>query len=838
MTEQEFDDFLIEFANKSEELANRLDAIDEIKALEQEQQFNKIDNLRLAMGLPTFEKMSEEQARGFADILSKYQFADTFLTRRQLETIHRTGWGEIKTERELLDKMKNQIGVGREEIKTLTAPENKGYLTSWIKLSRLHPFYNWLIGKRVEATVKAERELHQIEIDLNDMVKKARSSRRKLMGIKENIKNVLVPTDDIVFGYMEAENKPRYEKNKGMTEDEIKLGQYLINMYHGAYEYMKSEYGLRGRKNYMTHIRRSFLEALKDSGIKSAIQEVFTSQREEEAVFKILDEDTGEVIAFEKFFKFSMRRSGALVPSKNIARSSLAYFTAFTKKKALDEFIPEALIAVQAHKSVTGSTPKGLAKDPSVEKFVNRFLNDAKGRRVWFGTAQGSKSDIAVRAMTMWISIKYLGLNVATAVANFVGDFVVTFWELSLKETGVGLVRSLQFAKAQEINEQFRFFTGRHPIVELFDPQYTLPQRFLKSIMVLMSLASFQSQKFFLRAKMTKEEWERGVLNDDRLKEIALSVSRAKPNKFYIKSLAGNTSVGRASVQFGTWAVTVFNTVASDAREVSKMLIKEKKGWDTLKTKEAQKLGKFAIMAGLALMVASMIDIDDDDDSYFAKIIRKAQRELTTLTQALQFVTDPRNYFLIIDEIGKISEMVAQLFSGEEYKSNGIGYEIGDKKWINSFKRVVTPSTLRSLFPQERGNKKESMVEEAIKSGEFNPNEIVDEVFASQLEDRSGQDLKDYRKKKVGEIKALYNLRKNYPDNQVAQIILDENSNDDRIEKMVELGKEIGIDEVYDQVKKLYGDRNLCSNTTKKTGCLVSGQLFKQFLLARRKFKK
>lgn len=834
MTEAEFNDFFIEFVNKAHELRDTMDAQTTAQAIIQEKQYSKVENLIKAMGLPPIAKMTEEQATRLVEVLSTYEFGDTFLTKKQLETIHRTQWGEMKTERELLAKLKEHTGTGVEELKTLTAPAEGGIYTPWIKLARKHPFFNWLVGKRFEANVKSEREFLSVEEDLNDLVSKARSSRRKKLTLKEKVREFIVPTDEIVFNYIESENKAQYLEKNPMTNEELKLAEYLIKMYFNAYEYLQSEYGTEGRENYMTHVRRSFFEAMKESGFKSALREVITSQKEDEATFKILDEETGNVLAFEKWFGFAQRRTGGLVPSKNIAKASLAYFRAFAKKKAMDEFVPEVLIALQAHKAVTGTTEQGLSKDPTLEKFVKRYLNDAKGRRIWFGTKQGSQSDIALRASMTWVAIKYLGFNLATAVANFIGDFTVVFWELSNKEALVGLGRSFNLPKVHEVNKQFRFFTGRNPIVELFDPQYNLPSRVMKSIMVLMSLASFQTNKFFLRSKMTQEEWETGVVNDKRLTEFAQSLSRIKPNHFYVKSLAGSTSLGTSAFTFGSWAVSVFNTVTSDITEVGKML-KNKKTWDALTSEEAQKVAKFVIMGTIAYALVSMIEPPEDDDkSMYAQIIRKAQRELTTLFQAIQFVTDPSSYGLAIREMAKWYDLLAQIFTQEEYKSDGVGYGIGDKKYKRTFEKLITPTLIRQLFPDEKGDTKQRLLDEAVESGTLDAEKIVEELYGNTIKDKqddgeSVEDIQEYRDKKIAEITKLYNFNKNYSDSVLGNIIINKEDNDDAIEKMVQYAKQVGYDTAYSELKDLYKDRNLCSNPEKKTGCLVSGQLLKEF---------
>lgn len=822
MTERQFDDFVVEFYNRAENMHNRLTAQEEVMAIIAEHQYSKWENLQKAMGLPALTKMTEEQAQSFLEVLSRYQFGDVFLTQRDLETIHRTNWGEIKTERELLGKIKDKMGFGVQELKTLSGRDVNEY-TSWIRLARKHPFYNWLIGKRVEAVIQSEREYTAIEEDINHYARVARHSRHKLMGLGERVSDLAVPTDDIVFGYLEAENKEQYAKEKKMTTEELAFAQHLIIQYHNAYEYLNSEYGMRERKHYMTHIRRSFFEALKEEGIMPAFREILASHKEEEAAFEILDDKTGNTLAFEKFFGYALRRSGALVPSKNVVRSSLGYFHALAKKRSLDKFIPEAMIAVQAHKAVIGTTEKGLTKK-TLEKFVKEFLNDAKGRKIKFITRQGSSEDIAIRAVISLTAIKYLGLNLAPAIGNVLGDFTAIFWELSLREQAHGVARTLLHPlQAHEINQQFRYFTGRNPIVELFDQKYGLPERLKKSLMTLMGIASFQTHKFFLRAKMTDEEFRTGVLEDARLKDIALSLARVKPNQFYVKSLAGNTTAGNAIFQFGTWAIAITNTILSDGGEVLK-LIAARDPKKILTSREAQKLLKFAIMAGILVWLTSLIEVDDDDYTLWGRTIRSIKQNLNTLIEALKFTTDITNYGLIIKEIVLWGTALKQIYTQEQYKTDGVGYEIGDPKWIRTGKRIITPSMLRQFLHNEKGNAKESRIQEAIASGQFNAEEIAKEI--SPEWDTMDEEAKQ---RKIDSVNVLYAARKNYPDNPIVDIILDENNNEDRVKAMLKQDVQLG------DLRKLNKDSKLCADPKKKTGCLVSDRLVKEFIIARRK---
>lgn len=831
MTEQQFNDFTVEFFNRAEALGNQLSAQDEVKALIAENQFGKWENLQKAMGLPSVEKMTEQQAQDFVEVLSTYQFGDIFLTQRELETIDRTDWGEIKTERELLAKIQTNMGFGREELKSLTA-RNVGKYTPWIRLARKHPFFNWLVGKRVEADIQATREYIAIETDTIPLARAAINSRRKLMGIKEKIIDVLIPTQPIIRGFLEASDKETYEKKHKMTPEEIKYAYYIIGQNWNFYEYLK-QFGTKEIGNYMTHSRRTFFETLKDEGLMVAFREIITSQKEEVAGLKILDDETGNIIAFDKFLGNMLHRTGQLVPSENVTRVFLEYSRAVSKKRAMDKFVPEAMIAVQAHKAVVGTTAKGLTKDPTLEKFIKQFLNDAKGRKIEWNTKQGSSADIALRAGVAWVAIKYLGGNLASAIGNVMGDFTAIFWELNIREQARGVARSiLRPLQAHDINQQFRFFTGRNPVVELFDPKYSLPARLKNALMVLMALGAFQSSKFFLRAKMTDEEFEMGVIGDKRLVEIANSLSRVKPNQFYVKSLAGNTTAGNATSQFGTWAVAITNTVLSDGQEVVKMLA-ERDLKKALTSREAQKLLKFAIMAGVLLWLTSLVSVDDDDYTLWGRTIRSIKNNLNTLVQALQFTTDITNYGLIIKEIILWGTALKQLLTQEQYKTDGKGYMIGDPKWIRTGERIITPNALRQFFPDVKESAKEILIQKAVETGVFNAEEIS-KAISPDWNDPEKMD-EEAKERKIQGVKMLYAVRKKYPGNRLVEIILTEDNNEDRVKSMIEYGEEIGQDNALSELKELYRDSEICGDPRKRNACLVSGKLLKEYVIAQRK---
>ena len=187
----------------------------------------------------------------------------------------------------------------------------------------------------------------------------------------------------------------------------------------------------------------------------------------------------------------------------------------------------------------------------------------------------------------------------------------------------------------------------------------------------------------------------------------------------------------------------------------------------------------------------------------------------------------------MIKEITSWATALVQLFTLEEYKRDGKGYEIGDMKWIKSGERIITPAALRQFMSQEKGNAKESLIQEAIKTGIFNAEEIAKEI-SPDWNDLEKMDA-EAKERKIASVKILYNARKNYPNDPVVEIMITGDNNEERIKSMLELGKTVGDEEVYSKLKKLYRDSELCANERERTGCLVSGKILKDYQIEKRK---
>jgi hypothetical protein len=875
MSEEQFNNFIIEFSNRANKYADLLSAKNELDALLQEKQFNKVDNLSRAMGIKPFRTAAKElddlrvriqrkiaknkdvkdlvkQEYDLLDsfdrllnILRQYEVGDTFLTQRQLETIHRTQWGDIKTVRELHEKIYENTQIRREDLETVEIDRTFQKYKNWLQLSRQNPMFAWIVDLHFKAKISSEMEYVAFEEKLKKFSLEARRSRKK--GIKEKIIQSIAPTEEIVFGYIESPNKKEYIKKKQMTDKELAYGDFLIGtLYNPAKEHMESEYGMLSRINYVPHLRRGFMEALMSSikggksireSIKQATSEMLAGYKEEEKTSKILGGKTDKVVAFEKWFSFAMPRNGSLAPTRNLAKASLIYARAYFNKKEIDAYTPEIMVVVKAQQDLKGYTEKGLPVDPSVEEFVTQYVNNARGRKIDLLTTQGDALNNALQMGIAWTAFKYLGFRIRLGAVNFLGEFVGAIRATTPKEAWRGIKRTLNIKKSHSINQTYKYFTGRNPLVELFDPEHNVTTRIKDSAMLLFSMASFFNNRFYLRAKMTEEEWQSELMTDERMLTVVKEMSKWRKTPFYISSLAGSTAEASAFNQFAKWALPIVNTTVSDLEEMIKNTKKDglKKGFTS---EEAKSLGITISLMGIIWLITMGIKaMDPDDDPENRDTFFYVTRELNTFLGAFQTIWEVEGRLPLLNEILRLWDLMSQVYSQEEYQRDGMGYKQGDKKWVKTLERFMLPSAIKQLLPEQQESLKDSLIEDALQSGELNADMIVSTLYSKQLAEKQDdlEDYKEYFDKKVGEIKALYHFKQKYPKSKVGQIILENNKNEDRVNKMIELSKEIGIDMVYNELKELYRDRKLCSNTTKKTGCMVSGTLFKEFIKAKKK---
>jgi hypothetical protein len=648
-----------------------------IVALIKIKDLKKTEQLRKSMGFPRISKMNNDQLDQLNEILTETADKDTFLTQRQLETIRLTELKGVKTLSEVRKKLAEKTGKTLEEVSNVevSAFDNFRYDTA---LAEKNPFYELMVKEVNKSVLLRETEYLNTEEIINGMINEARRSR------KRSLLDKAIPTDKKIFEYLESENKE--EVAGTMTREELEAAEYIKEQYAEMRDYLVENQVLDSTiENYMVHIRRGFLETWKDDGFVQAFKEVFRQQEQDQAVFNILS-DTGEILPLEKFFKFSMKRTGVLKPTNNVALGFLAYKKAFETKVALDSVVPKLSVYVSAL-TPPETTPKGLVMDRSLDRFFKTWLNNKRGRKHDLGgwLPQGGKLDVLVWGVKGITTILDLGLNIPVGIASQMGEQVTNLTMLGSKKYIKGVARSTT-AKGRRILEKNKNFIGRSPYSEFFDPNKNIWGKTTHAMFILFRDAQIRANKIFLLGQMTDQEFQNEEISDDRLAELNTEMGRYRVVSG-AKSIAGSTSVGGVATQYKTWAVPIIRTTAKNLSRIHK---------DGLKSKGNMELLRISVVSAFFGIIALSL-ANDDDDSFIGKIQSKVIRESLTLIGALNpsvFIAEPRVMNFILD----LRDSLTALATLERYKTTKKGkYKEGDLKGPKQLERTITPRFIKNI---------------------------------------------------------------------------------------------------------------------------------------------
>ena len=481
-----------------------------------------------------------------------------------------------------------------------------------------------------------------------------------------------------------------------MTPEQIDFANYMQQYFAGALEYLMATKSLeRGRENYFVHIRKTFLENLKDGGLKKAVSEIFKTYQQDQMVFNILDDDTGKILPLEKFFQFSLQRTDTMDPTRNVTKAFLTYVNTFEKKKMFDAIIPKLDIYAQAL-TPTRYTPRGLEIDRSLKTFVNKWINNKKGRRISFDSTlrQGGPLDVGIRALRAFTTILDLGLSPIVQIAAFIGEQVTNAAMLGNKAMAIGTAR-MRTAQGKAILKKYEAWVGRSLWEEFTVPGKEITERLSQALFAGFHLSSVSANKQFLLASLTDQEWQSGEISTERLAEMRLDMGRFRV-VHGTGSLVGSTSVGDAVMQYKKWAAPFARTLYVDAQKFLGDL-KSKPIGEALTSREARELYRLAYLSMAVFVVGAMAGADDDDKSVMGKAKARMYREAMTLMQGVDptlWLASPR----LLTWLYQTASALKSVALMETYKS---GDKEGELKGDDKLKRQFVPGVVRSVSKEE-----------------------------------------------------------------------------------------------------------------------------------------
>lgn len=710
MSDGKFSDFIKELEQAAVEKADTRQAKAELMDIRNRLSLQKEDNYRRTQGFPPISQMTGDQMRDYVTALEQFQEGDVFLTARQLETVDRTNLEGVKTMREARERLLKEIQKtpGNEKLTLedvsniqVSAFDNLRYDTA---LAEKNPFYNFIVNKTQTEMLNGEANFLQVQKKVNELAKAANKSRSR--GLTGTVRQALIPKNDEIVKYLEAPvvDKPAFASQ--LTKEELDYASYIEQYYTGAYEHLvkiKELYGSRFVDQYFTHTRRDFLEAWSDDGVIKATREWWGSHKEDQMIANIIDQDTGNILPKSKFFQYSLQRTGNLEPSKNVTRVFLQYAQTFERKRMFDKIIPEIDIYTQSL-TPTKLTDKGLEIDRSIKTFVNKYLNNKKGRRENFGgiIKQSGPADIAIRMGNTLVSLIDLGLSLGPSVAASVGEQVMTYqalgkigytkaWKRRLWDTGI---KRMSDKNANSIIKEAEPFIGRNIWTELAEPSQGIMDRGLKTVFGGFAQSTVEANKLFLLGKISKDELASGKLSSQRLANLRIEAGRWRDLGSDVKSIVGSTSVGAMSTKYKGWAIPIARTNIANVSSIAKRL---KDGdFKALTSQEAAETYRAIEMSTLLFLMGSYVLSEEDDETFIGKLKARAYMESMTLmggTDPTLFLSTPRLYSFL----QQLGDNLKSLVTLEEYQQDSRWGDKGDNKGAAGLQRQFTPAAFKQF---------------------------------------------------------------------------------------------------------------------------------------------
>lgn len=699
MNNIEFKTFLDDLRIRSEKLAEKNLAKLSLTQQITEKELN-IEPLRKYMKLPTIGNMTTAQLRDFDEALRPFDKGDIFLSQRKLETIERTELEGVKTYQEARKRLQQKLGLTNKEMSRVGNVSEFDRFRSDTALAERDPYFRMMVEETAKLKMIRDVEFLDIEKKVLDLAK----------DLKTGVVGKVIPQQKNIVKWFEAKDK----SNIQVTPAEEKIIKFMQNEWSNARDYLIKINAISkgiNEDNYFTHVRRGIMEAVKEDGVIKVWKEIFDQYKLEEQAFNILDRETGDILALDKFFRFALHRTGALKPSENVVRAFIDYMRIFKKKQALDEIVP--LIDIYSYAlTPKGTTKEGLLLHGNLNRFTKEWLNSKKGRRITLMAKQGGKFDWALKGARTFTTLLDIGLNLPVSVATQVGEQVITYQLLGKWKFSVAKYRSLT-PKGRRIRKKYSNFIGKNPWKELIEPARNIGDRLSEGIFVLFRDANIRRNRNFLLASMTKEEWATETLSPERLAHLRTEMGRFGMIED-AKSIIGATPEAGIFTQYKTWALPIMRTLSADAIELSRLLRGKKPSKRALLD-----FYRLLEIGAVILLVKQFIAVDEDDESIIGQLKNRAYQELTTLYQAPGVMLSVPRLITFLDQFNK---NLLSLIKLEQYEQSKFGeYEEGDLKGLRGLTEQLTPRAIKQFDKEQQETLKDIAIEiqEDVDSGEL-----------------------------------------------------------------------------------------------------------------------
>lgn len=699
---------------ESLKIAEHAVAVSEVEWTIAQKELHRVENIQQVMEFPIdLNKMTTEQLDLLNKTLGTFERGDVFLGVREIETLGKNaGLPDVKTQRQILEEViGKRTGLPIEKIREITAGSFDD-LRSGVSLARQNPFYEILVSDFYQLKIESGMRYREIEQKTAELVKKARASRPSSFTKK------LAPTDDMVISYLEEGDLAVKEMiAKDMSNAEIELAHYVKDRYAEMRDFLITREQLtKERQNYYTHRPRSFFEAWLRSGTNMvektpgsfkqesmpfirafgrAFKETFIDvNKMDEASLQIMNEQTAEILPLEKFFKYSMRRSGQLIPTKNLASAFLGYVKTFELKRGLDQYMPR-MEAVARALTPSETTEGGIVKDKSLENFVKKWINTQKGRPITVGPIQpGGVLDGLLRGGVAFTRFLDLALRVPAQVMSLVGEESATFINIGTKKYLTGEYRA-KTAQGRMIAKKYESFVGTTFWDKMKEESRGIGSKVGETLYAFYGIAARASNIHHLLGVITKEEFRSGNILSERLTQIKLEMNRWRADDL-LHSVMGKTSVGAVFREHKSWAIPILNQTLSNIKTLSKMV-----GSGNYKkaafSKEFGELFRGTLLSLILVLSVSNVyeDLKNNKSRTFTEeLAYRAMNDAFSFLSALSpttLFTSPRLLSWMTDLSKAITSLIGAMATGDRTAT-------GEVPGLKQIGAAITPKLIKPLL--------------------------------------------------------------------------------------------------------------------------------------------
>lgn len=629
MSEAKFLGFLTDFESRAKYAAEWKKARAVVEDVLAEKELVNESRIRAVRGLPSIDKMNLAQLEEYARTLAAYEKNDTILTEKLTQALQGTEMAGIDTMRGLVKAAAKILGRDPKEMGDIAFKDWYKYLPD-TQLATKHPLLDFTVTYLKTAAREGTAAFLAFKEKNSVLAAAAMQSRAKLQSPGRRFANWFLNQQSEVMAYIE-EQDPQKKAALGavLTPEEAAWADFWLGYSKWAYDYLLSSKALTGSRyagTYVPHASRSFLETLgdiKSRGLRAYLKELKDQYTRAEEEMSAMDAK-GNPLGYKAFLANTLRRTGGLRPTQNIASSMNVYAKKLSGKVAFDKVIPVIDATVQAVKAAEADPDIQKINDIS-HQFIKDLINAKKGNAKGLGLKQGGWEETVLRLGQAGASLAYIKLNFALQLASPIGATVAELPVLG--NTGIALAKKRKYsAKGKAIIAKYQAFIGEPLKTEVFDPSKPIQERVWAATNAMWHVIHNMVMEDLLLGSMTAEEFAAGEISQARLTSVEKEAGRWIDIRGS-KSVVGSSVAGASWTQFKSWMIPPIHTIFGDTVALAQAI-----GTLGKKPMTPQQMKEFAYMAevyGAFYLAKSLAGEDDpDDDSFSARLRRYALGEL------------------------------------------------------------------------------------------------------------------------------------------------------------------------------------------------------------------